>query len=101
MKNKAETLPFSGCIFVDTPAACSWMRNGVCVALDTVPPQLISCALNHRHLIIREDAKPILRESWEAVISSGRYKKVQGQEGREDGFKYRDMLASGGAQIDG
>lgn len=101
-RKESSTVVFTGCIFVDVPAACCWWRNGDCVARTNIRSQLIDCATNHRHIIIRDEAKPLLRELWEVLIGdSGRYKKIQGQEGREESFKMRDKLVDYGSNIDG
>lgn len=98
---KPSPVVFTGCIFVDMPAACCWWREGRCVALDNIPIQLVDCATNHRHIVIRDEAKDTLRHLWEIVISTGRYKKTQGQEGREEAFKNRDNFAEGRTHTDG
>ena len=70
------------CIFTITPQECSFVRDGKCHAMGG---HIITCAQNHRRLMIRADSREILIDIFtkHVVDSPDRIKVVSGQDGRD------------------
>ncbi len=70
------------CIFVIVPKECSFVIEGECNAAET---HFVSCASNHRRLLIRKDMREILIDVFTRYVvdSPQRVKAVSGQDGRD------------------
>lgn len=70
------------CIFVDTPKECSFYVQGKCAGMRS--HVILNCMQNHMRLIIRNDAKDWIVDTYrrEIIDSPGRVKRKSEQEGR-------------------
>jgi len=70
------------CIFVVVPRECSFILKSKCSAPEN---HILTCARDHKRLILRENAREILIDTFTRCVvdSPYRIKIVPGQDGRD------------------